>query len=83
VALFTLLFVCSGPCEQKRGTVSLSGSGAEEAKIIFHSKLKPIEIMLSEVQNIIWSEVGTGMQDRPFVLKIGLKGSQCAERCTR
>lgn len=69
--------ILSAGRSKKRGTVQLSGSGAD-AKLVFHSKVKPIEINLSEVQSTIWTEVGS-QTSTPFVLKIGLRGKSFAK----
>jgi len=61
---------------KKRGSVALSGSGPADSRLIFNAKAKPVEIALTEVQFVNWMEVGKGLTEGNFVVKLGLKGSQ-------
>lgn len=42
---------------------------------MFQSKVKPIDILLREVAFVHWSEVGKGLTDGPYVVKLGLRGA--------
>ena len=60
---------------QKRGSVSISGSTLADSKFTFNSKSKPIDITLNDIAFLLWMEVGRGMTEGGFVVKLGLKGS--------
>ena len=67
---------------QKRGSVVISGSGLADSKFTFNSKSKPIDISLNDIVFLNWMEVGKGITEGGFVVKLGLKGSQ-RTTCTR
>lgn len=67
--------VISAGKSKKRGVLSLHGGGDVPAKFTFTSKTKPIDLALADIEFLIWSEVGRGIAEGGFVVKIGLKGS--------
>lgn len=68
--------LCRCGCLQKRGSVSISGSTLADSKFTFNSKSKPIDITLNDIAFLLWMEVGRGMTEGGFVVKLGLKGSE-------